>query len=103
MVTTYAQRRRYMIDRLEGMGFRFRCYPTGAFYVFANAAHLSGDCYRLAFDILEKARVGCTPGVDFGKGGEGYLRFTYANSIENIKEGMDRLERYVEALGRAGA
>jgi aspartate/methionine/tyrosine aminotransferase len=103
MVATYAQRRRYMIERLEGMGFRFRCYPTGAFYAFVNVEHLTRDCYRLGFDILEKARVGCTPGVDFGKGGEGYLRFTYANSIENIKEGMDRLERYVEALGRAGA
>ena len=103
MVRTYAQRRRYMLERLEGMGFSFRCHPTGAFYVFVNARHLSEDCYRLAFDILKKARVGCTPGVDFGKGGEGYLRFTYANSIENIKEGMDRLQRYVEALGRAGA
>ena len=103
MVATYGQRRRYMIDRLERMGFRFRCYPTGAFYVFVNARHLGDDCYRLAFDILEKARVGCTPGVDFGRGGEGYLRFTYANSVENIREGMDRLERYVENLGRAGA
>ncbi|MBI5442664.1 MAG: pyridoxal phosphate-dependent aminotransferase [Deltaproteobacteria bacterium] len=103
MVSIYAQRRRYMIDRLERMGFSFRCYPTGAFYLFVDARHLGVDCYRLAFDILERARVGCTPGVDFGKGGEGYLRFTYANSIENIAEGMDRLERYVDALGSAGA
>lgn len=96
MVSIYAQRRRYMIDRLERMGFTFRCYPTGAFYLFVNARNLGSDCYRLAFDILERARVGCTPGIDFGKGGEGYLRFTYANSIENIAEGMDRLERYLE-------
>ncbi len=102
MVETYDRRRQYMLQRLEGMGFVFRCHPTGAFYVFANVSHLSGDCYRLAFDILEKARVGCTPGVDFGSGGEGYLRFTYAASLESIREGMDRLQGYLEALGRAG-
>ena len=58
-----------------------------------------------AFDILEKAGVGCTPGVDFGSGGEGYIRFTYANSLENIKEGMDRLVAvYVaENAGRMGS
>jgi len=103
MVATYDRRRQYILQRLEGMGFSFRCHPTGAFYVFVDARHLNDDCYRLAFDILEKARVGCTPGVDFGKGGEGFLRFTYANSLENIREGMDRLAHYVEALGRAGA
>lgn len=103
MVATYAQRRRYMVDRFEGMGFSFRARPTGAFYVFVNVKHLGIDCYRLAFDILERARVGCTPGVDFGTGGEGYLRFTYANSLDNLKEGLDRLERYLGALGRQGA
>ncbi|GAB4258737.1 MAG: pyridoxal phosphate-dependent aminotransferase [Deferrisomatales bacterium] len=102
MVATYDRRRRYMIERLEAMGFRFRCHPVGAFYVFVDVRHLGDDCYRLAFDILEKAHVGCTPGVDFGSGGEGYLRFTYANSLENIKEGMDRLERYLGRRGRAG-
>jgi aspartate/methionine/tyrosine aminotransferase len=69
---------------------------TGAFYVFANAKHLSNDSYRLAFDILEKAHVGVTPGIDFGEGGEGYLRFSYANSLENIKLGLDRLQRYID-------
>ena len=45
--------------------------------------------------ILEKARVGVTPGIDFGPNAEGYLRFSYANSLDNITEGMDRLERYL--------
>jgi aspartate/methionine/tyrosine aminotransferase len=40
--------------------------------------------------------VGVTPGIDFGANGEGYLRFSYANSLENIKEGLDRLERYLK-------
>jgi aspartate/methionine/tyrosine aminotransferase len=103
MKRIYAARRTYMIERLEKMGFNFKVKPTGAFYVFVNSRHLSDDCYKLAFDILEKAGVGCTPGVDFGSGGEGYIRFTYANSLEKIKEGMDRLEAFVTDLGRKGA
>ena len=43
--------------------------------------------------------MGVTPGIDFGQNGEGYLRFSYANSLENIAEGLDRLERYLEEYG----
>lgn len=96
MRITYNERRRYMIGRLKEIGFGIPVEPTGAFYVFANAKHLSGDSYKLAFDILEKAHVGVTPGIDFGRGGEGYLRFSYANSIENITEGLNRLEEYAQ-------
>jgi aspartate/methionine/tyrosine aminotransferase len=74
--------------------------PTGAFYVFVNARHLSSDSYALAFDILEKARVGVTPGIDFGLGGEGFLRFSYANSLENLAEALERLEGYLTNLPR---
>jgi aspartate/methionine/tyrosine aminotransferase len=97
MKATYNRRRRFMIDRLRALGFGITVEPTGAFYVFANAKHLSGDSYGLAFDILEKARVGVTPGIDFGAHGEGYLRFSYANSMENITEGLRRLEDYLAA------
>ena len=92
----YNERRQFMIRRLKELGFGITVEPTGAFYVFANARHLSADSYKLAFDILENAHVGVTPGVDFGQNGEGYLRFSYANSRENIAEGMNRLERYLE-------
>ncbi|WP_372772486.1 pyridoxal phosphate-dependent aminotransferase [Mangrovibacterium sp.] len=95
MVTVYNERRRYLIQRLIKMGFKIPVEPTGAFYVFVDASHLSLDSYNLAFEILEKAHVGVTPGIDFGPGGEGYLRFSYANSIENIKEGLDRLENFL--------
>ncbi len=94
MKNIYNERRKYMIYRLKEMGFNIPVEPTGAFYVFVNVKHISSDSYKLAFDILEKAHVGVTPGIDFGKGGEGYLRFSYANSIENIEKGMDRLEKY---------
>jgi aspartate/methionine/tyrosine aminotransferase len=96
MRTTYNKRRLYMIERLVQLGFDIKVPPTGAFYVFVNVKHISTDSYKLAFDILEKAHVGVTPGIDFGENGEGFLRFSYANSIENIKEGMDRLAKYLE-------
>jgi (5-formylfuran-3-yl)methyl phosphate transaminase len=96
----YDRRRRFMIRRLRELGFGITVEPTGAFYVFANARHISADSHRLAFDILEKAHVGVTPGVDFGKNGEGYIRFSYANSMENIAEGLDRIEKYLKASVR---
>ncbi|MDX8339518.1 pyridoxal phosphate-dependent aminotransferase [Draconibacterium sp. IB214405] len=96
MRDTYNKRRKYLIERLTDLGFDIKVKPTGAFYVFVNAKHLSNDSYQLAFDILEKAHVGVTPGIDFGPNGEGFLRFSYANSIENIKEGMDRLKVYLQ-------
>jgi aspartate/methionine/tyrosine aminotransferase len=98
MKRIYNQRRQVMIRRLKEIGFGITIEPTGAFYVFANARHISGDSYKLAFDILEKAHVGVTPGIDFGKNGEGYLRFSYANSMENIGEGLDRIEKYLKNM-----
>jgi len=95
MVTTYNERRIFLIRRLKELGFQLPVEPTGAFYVFVNARHLSNDSYKLAFDMLEKAHIGVTPGIDFGPNGEGYLRFSYANSIENLEEGMNRLEQYI--------
>jgi len=95
MKATYNQRRQFMLQGLRALGFGITVEPTGAFYVFANARHLSTDSLKLAFDILERAHVGVTPGIDFGPHGEGYLRFSYANSLENIAEGLQRLERYL--------
>jgi aspartate/methionine/tyrosine aminotransferase len=94
MKSIYDERRKFMIRRLREIGLGITVEPTGAFYVFANAKHFSSDSYKLAFDILEKAHVGVTPGIDFGENGEGYLRFSYANSMENIAEAMNRLEHY---------
>ncbi|MFW5831946.1 MAG: aminotransferase class I/II-fold pyridoxal phosphate-dependent enzyme, partial [Prolixibacteraceae bacterium] len=95
MKKIYNQRRKFMVQRLQQLGFSIKVVPTGAFYLFVNARHLSDNSYNLAFDILEKAHLGVTPGIDFGKNGEGFLRFSYANSIENIEEGMNRLENYL--------
>ncbi len=98
MRETYDKRRIYLIHRLKSMGFSIKVEPTGAFYVFVNVKHLTNDSYKLAFDILEKAHVGVTPGIDFGENGEGFIRFSYANSIENIEKGMNRLENYLKEI-----
>ncbi len=98
MKETYNKRRVYVIERLKKMGLGISVEPTGAFYVFVNAKHISNDSYALAVDILENAHVGVTPGIDFGENGEGYLRFSYANSMENLKIGLDRVENYLKEL-----
>ena len=98
MKNIYNERRQYIVRRLKEMGLGITVEPTGAFYVFANVKHISKDSYKLAFDILEKAHVGVTPGIDFGDNGQGYLRFSYANSMENIVEGLNRIENYLDNL-----
>ena len=95
MVEMYNQRRRVILAGLRDIGFSVPHDPTGAFYVFADATSFGRDSYTLAFDILEHAKVAVAPGIDFGPNGEGYLRFSYANSLENIHEGLRRLRQYL--------
>lgn len=92
----FKKRRDVMLKGLNAIGLKVEYVPEGAFYVFVNVRHLTRDSYKLAFDILEKAGVAVTPGIDFGSEGEGYLRFSYATSIANIREGLRRLKSYFE-------
>ena len=100
MRSVYNERRKFIIRRLREIGLGVKVDPTGAFYVLGNIKSFSNDSYKMAFEILEKAKVGVTPGIDFGKNCEGYLRFSYANSIENIDEGLRRLEKYLKETYR---
>src|SRR5512137_2446343 len=79
----YDRRRQFIVPGLQALGFGLASEPNGAFYVFANAKRFSHDSYRLAFELLERAKVCVSPGVAFGTNGEGFLRFSYANSLEN--------------------
>lgn len=94
----FRKRREVMILGLRDLGFKVEYVPEGAFYVFVNAQHLSMNSYDLAFDILNKAKVAVTPGIDFGSAGEGYLRFSYAVSEDQIREGMRRLKLYLQGI-----
>ncbi|MGM0423484.1 MAG: pyridoxal phosphate-dependent aminotransferase [Thermodesulfobacteriota bacterium] len=96
MRETFDQRRRFLLNGLRELGFKIQVEPTGAFYILANAQSFSNDSYQLAFDILERAGVGVTPGIDFGPNAEGFLRFSYANSLQNIEQGLKRLQKYLE-------
>jgi len=96
MRSIYNKRRKYIIRRLRELGFKITIEPDGAFYVLVNVKHLSNNSYKLAFEILKKAGVGVTPGIDFGQNAEGYIRFSYANSLENIKEGLNRIEAFLK-------
>jgi len=94
MVATYDKRRHFILKKLREIGFGISREPEGAYYVLANAGNFGSNSLELGRNILEEAGVAVTPGIDFGNGAEGYLRFSYANSLENIREGMDRIERY---------
>ena len=96
MKQRYDARRRFLLERLPEIGLEPGVEPKGAFYIFVDASHIDNDSYRLAFDILERSGVAVTPGIDFGERGEGHLRISYANSLENIREGVCRLSEYLE-------
>jgi aspartate/methionine/tyrosine aminotransferase len=95
----YQERRDLMVSRLTAMGFGVPARPAGAFYVFANAKRFSGDSIAFARELLNETKVSITPGVDFGPGSEGYLRFSYAVDVARIAEGMDRIARYLGERG----
>ena len=96
MVAVYDKRRRWLLPALKNLGLSVAVEPTGAFYVLVDTRHLSRDSYALALEILEKAKVAVTPGIDFGPGAEGHIRFSYATSLENIKEGCRRLGEWLQ-------
>jgi len=98
MVQEYGRRRDLVLAGLARARIRVASEPTGAFYVFAD---LRDHCqrtglssYQLTFDILNQAHVAVTPGSDFGPGGEGYLRLSYAAEYDRLEEGLERLGRY---------
>jgi aspartate/methionine/tyrosine aminotransferase len=96
----FDERRRVMVAGLRRIGLGVGAPPTGAFYVLANARRYTDDSLAFAFEILEQAHVGVTPGVDFGRRAEGYLRFSYAAALDRIEEGIDRIGRFVSGRGR---
>lgn len=93
--SVYNERRRVMLEGIRGLGLTVQVEPTGAFYIFANAKRFTKNSHKFALDLLEKTGVGVTPGIDFGSEGEGYLRFSYATSVENIREGLRRIKGHL--------
>jgi aspartate/methionine/tyrosine aminotransferase len=94
MRAAYERRRALLVPGLREIGLRITREPDGAFYVLADASHLSADSLALSRRILREAKVGVTPGIDFGSRAEGCLRLAYANSEGEIEEGLRRLARF---------
>ena len=91
MVTEYGRRRGLLVDGIRSLGLSVPVKPTGAFYVLADARHLGPDSLALAFGILERARVALGPGRDFGEIAEGFLRFSFAATYDDIVKALTRL------------
>lgn len=93
----YNQRRRYLINAFKEMGLE--CFePFGAFYVFPCIKEFRMTSEEFATKFLEEERVAAVPGSAFGDSGEGFLRISYAYSLENLKIAMERLKKFVEKL-----
>ncbi|MDZ4170397.1 MAG: pyridoxal phosphate-dependent aminotransferase [Coriobacteriia bacterium] len=90
----YDERRRFLVPALRRVGLTIDCEPCGAFYVFADARCWGEDSLALTGRLLEEAGVACAPGIDFGAGGEGFLRFSYATGLDRLHEGVSRLEQW---------
>jgi len=95
----YDKRRHKLVAGLRDLGFGVHFEPQGAFYVLADARHIDHDSQRLALDILEKTGVAITPGVDFGAGAEGYLRFSYTRPYPEIVSALERIGTYLRQRG----
>ena len=97
MVRAYNQRRRFLMDSFRKMNLE--CFePYGAFYVFPCIKEFGMTSEEFATRFLEEEKVAAVPGNAFGNSGEGYLRISYAYSIENLRIAMERLQRFVERL-----
>ncbi|MDF4142138.1 aminotransferase class I/II-fold pyridoxal phosphate-dependent enzyme [Lactobacillus kefiranofaciens] len=94
----YELRLQFMKTGLEKVGFEMAT-PQGAFYIFAKIPEQYGtDDEQFAFELAQKAQVGVTPGRYFGKGGEGYVRLSYASSNEQMQEALKRIINFVKNL-----
>ena len=95
MVNEYNKRRLYIVKRLNKLGLK-TVMPNGAFYAFSNVKHLTSNTLDFARKLLREAKVAVVPGTDFGKYGEGYIRFSYATKMPLIKEALDRIESFLK-------
>ena len=99
MCTAYNQRRRYLVHAFREMGLE--CLePYGAFYIFPCIKEFGMTSDEFAMRFLEEEKVAVVPGTAFGDCGEGYLRISYAYSLEDLKVAVGRLERFVQRLRR---
>jgi len=94
----YQRRRDYLIPELKALGFIIKVIPQGAFYIYADCTALTNDSLKFCDDVLLKAGVAITPGLDFGTHcPEQYVRFAYTTKIEKLEQAVSRLKDYLAA------
>lgn len=97
MKEAYDERRRYLLDRFKKMGMP--CFtPRGAFYVFPDIRSFGMSSEEFCLKLLEEEKVVVVPGDAFGKSGEGFVRVSYAYSLEDLKRALDRVENFLKRL-----
>ncbi len=97
MRTAYNQRRNYLVKALRDMGMQ--CFePFGAFYTFPSIKKFGMSSEEFANRLLKEEKVAVVPGTAFGSSGEGFLRISYAYSIEDLKRGLERIEAFISRL-----
>lgn len=97
MIEAYDQRRRFLLNEFKEMGME--CFePFGAFYVFPSIKKFGMTSDEFANRLLEQEKLAVVPGTAFGKCGEGFVRISYAYSIENLKVGLQRIKNFLERL-----
>ena len=90
----FQARRDYLVPALRELGFAVPVPPDGAFYVYADCSSFTDDSYTFAWEVLEKAHVAMTPGIDFGvNGAKRHLRISYCTGLADLQEGVERLRR----------
>ncbi|KIL39133.1 aromatic amino acid aminotransferase [Gordoniibacillus kamchatkensis] len=97
MKDVYRKKRDYAYGRLTAMGFDAHM-PNGAFYIFPSVKKFNASSFDFSVDLLQQEHVAVVPGVAFSPYGEGFVRISYACSMDDLKTGLDRIERYVRSL-----
>ncbi len=99
MRLAYDERRKLLLRELPKLGFDIVVEPQGAFYIYANVSRLTGDARAFCWHMLEQVGVAITPGEDFGLYRcDSHVRFSYAASLEDIREGLIRMKIYVQEM-----
>jgi len=93
----FEQRRDYLLPEIKALGFKVSSEPQGAFYIYADCSAITEDSEQFSEQLLEKAGVAITPGMDFGTNrAKQHVRFAYTTSMERLAEGVKRIKEYIK-------
>ncbi len=96
-VKEFKRRRDLMLKGLKELGFKIPVEPEGAFYIYTNVSEFTENSYSFASELLEKANVAVTPGIDFGEhNADKFVRFSYCTKLNRIEDGLERIHKFLK-------